>query len=168
MGTCDNSAGDAAGRPMTLDEAIAHAEDVAGACDTACRREHKQLADWLKELRDMKRKCAISEDSAPVGDMAAMREALTKVSEWMAHRIATGGFEASPTFPTVLENIVLPALAKPPRNCDRTFIDRPAMYYEFKDWCNAKGHTMEPKLAYDAFDWLLATANEKGENDGSK
>lgn len=56
--------------------------------------------------------------SAPVGDVAALREALTKVSEWMAHRIATGGFEASPTFPTVLENIVLPALAKPPRNCD--------------------------------------------------
>ena len=52
------------------------------------------------------------------GDMKAMREALTKVSEWMAHRIATGGFEASPTIPTVLEDVVLPALAKPPRNCD--------------------------------------------------
>lgn len=50
--------------------------------------------------------------------MAAMREALTKVSEWMAHRIATGGFEASPTIPTVLEDVVLPALSAPPRNCD--------------------------------------------------
>lgn len=29
-----------------------------------------------------------------VGDAAAMREALTKVSEWMAHRIATGGLWA--------------------------------------------------------------------------
>ena len=50
--------------------------------------------------------------------MKAMREALTKVSEWMAHRIATGGFEASPTIPTVLEDVVLPALARPARNCD--------------------------------------------------
>ena len=51
-------------------------------------------------------------------DMKAMRDALAKVKEWMAHRIATGGFEFSATFPTMLEDVVLPALAKPPRACD--------------------------------------------------
>ena len=39
---------------MTLDEAIAHADEVAGARDTECRRDHKQLADWLRELKGLR------------------------------------------------------------------------------------------------------------------
>jgi len=35
---------------MTLDEAIQHCEERA-SCDDKCGLEHKQLADWLKELR---------------------------------------------------------------------------------------------------------------------
>ena len=39
---------------MTLEEAIAHCEDVAndraGCCED-CAEEHRQLAEWLKELR---------------------------------------------------------------------------------------------------------------------
>ena len=34
---------------MELDEAIAHAESRAGD-ETECRREHGQLAEWLREL----------------------------------------------------------------------------------------------------------------------
>ena len=69
------------------------------------------------------------------GDAAAIRGALTKVSEWMAHRIATGGFEASPTIPTVLEDVVLPALAKPQRNFDR-----------FNDYAEAKDYFVKHEL----------------------
>lgn len=41
---------------MTLDEAIMHAEERAaeGTCGDECRLEHAQLAEWLKELRDMR------------------------------------------------------------------------------------------------------------------
>lgn len=35
---------------MTLDEAIKHCEEKANGCD-ACAEEHKQLAEWLKELK---------------------------------------------------------------------------------------------------------------------
>lgn len=35
---------------MSLDEAIAHCEEKAKTCD-ACGLEHKQLAEWLKELK---------------------------------------------------------------------------------------------------------------------
>ena len=39
---------------MTLEEAIIHCEDVAndraGCCED-CAEEHRQLAEWLKELR---------------------------------------------------------------------------------------------------------------------
>lgn len=41
---------------MTLDEAIKHAEEKArdaNACE-ACRKDHEQLATWLKELKACK------------------------------------------------------------------------------------------------------------------
>ena len=62
---------DAASSPLTLDEAIAHADEVAGDCGTACKREHRQLADWLRELR--------SRRSAERGDCAKLREALEAI-----------------------------------------------------------------------------------------
>lgn len=39
---------------MTLDEAIRHCEDVANdrcGCAEDCVSEHRQLADWLRELQ---------------------------------------------------------------------------------------------------------------------
>ena len=37
---------------MTLDEAIEHAEEVANSnCCSECSKEHKQLVEWLKELK---------------------------------------------------------------------------------------------------------------------
>lgn len=43
---------------MTLDEAIAHAKEVfenQSVCED-CREEHKQLAEWLEELKQNKSK----------------------------------------------------------------------------------------------------------------
>jgi len=40
---------------MTLEEAIEHAEDTAkSAIGCECRDEHRQLAEWLKELKAVK------------------------------------------------------------------------------------------------------------------
>lgn len=37
---------------MTLDEAIKHCEEVYQECSNkGCAEDHKQLADWLKQLR---------------------------------------------------------------------------------------------------------------------
>lgn len=39
---------------MTLAEAIEHAEIVAETCGiSACAEEHKQLIEWLKQLRNL-------------------------------------------------------------------------------------------------------------------
>ena len=41
---------------MTLDEAIRHCEDVANdrcGCAEDCVSEHRQLAEWLKELQSI-------------------------------------------------------------------------------------------------------------------
>ena len=41
---------------MTLDEAIKHCEEVADTCENAeCGKEHKQLAEWLKALKTLKK-----------------------------------------------------------------------------------------------------------------
>ncbi len=41
---------------MTLEEAIVHAEDTAkSAIGCECREEHRQLAEWLKELQETRK-----------------------------------------------------------------------------------------------------------------
>ncbi|WP_279325789.1 hypothetical protein [Clostridium thermobutyricum] len=39
---------------MTLDEAIEHCEEISKIKCDKCGREHKQLADWLKELKNLR------------------------------------------------------------------------------------------------------------------
>lgn len=46
---------------MTLEEAIIHAETVADRCavtdgNIKCEMEHRQLAEWLKELKARREK----------------------------------------------------------------------------------------------------------------
>lgn len=131
----------------------------------------KLLCDTIEYLRDRL--------NAPAGNMAAMRETLValqarfeknvmayqdryfKFTGWHWHKKAKEAARWRDVFSELNEQCRA-ALATPPRNCDRKFADQPAMYYEFKDWCNKKGHTMEPKLAYDAFDWLLEQSDKKG------
>lgn len=56
-------------KPMTLDEAIAHAKDVAKiqshTCiseQRKCSAEHEQLAEWLQKLADYEDKTPITDD----------------------------------------------------------------------------------------------------------
>ena len=37
--------------PLTLDEAIKHAEERASLSCDECAKQHRQLAEWLKELK---------------------------------------------------------------------------------------------------------------------
>lgn len=96
-------------KSMTLDEAIAHAEKAVN--DTPCGQEHKQLADWLKELREIKN-----------SNVAAMREALVKAD--VAFRfISKSAWFIDANFSETKEvmeacNAISAALSAPPRNCD--------------------------------------------------
>lgn len=40
---------------MTLDEAIEHTKEVSEECEGKCSKEHKQLYEWLCELRFYRR-----------------------------------------------------------------------------------------------------------------
>ena len=39
---------------MTLDDAIKHCQQVADESDCECADEHRQLAEWLQELKEFK------------------------------------------------------------------------------------------------------------------
>lgn len=41
---------------MTIDEAIKHAQEVAGESCTDCAKEHGQLARWLMELKQRRKR----------------------------------------------------------------------------------------------------------------
>jgi len=43
-------------RTMTIEQAIEHAEDTAiSAIGCECREEHRQLAEWLRELQERRK-----------------------------------------------------------------------------------------------------------------
>ena len=107
-------------KPETLSDIIAEkrrlAEQMRNNLSTGLVRQWHQQAE-IKSLEDeadrldrarMKMEIEIANLRK---ENAKLRDALTKVKEWMEHRIATRGFEASATFPTMLEDVVLPALA---------------------------------------------------------
>lgn len=43
---------------MTLDEAIEHAKWCANESTGECSKEHRQLTEWLEELKLLRVKCA--------------------------------------------------------------------------------------------------------------
>lgn len=46
---------------MKLQDAIQHCEDVAEHCDNKeCAADHRQLAQWLKELQELREKQTLS------------------------------------------------------------------------------------------------------------
>lgn len=49
-------------KKMTLDEAIKHCEEVADSKCDECGAEHRQLAEWLKELKELKEEERREED----------------------------------------------------------------------------------------------------------
>ena len=106
----------------------------------------KLLCDTIEYLRE--------QSNAQIGNAAAIREA--------AKEFVSVILDKKPGIHNLhrLAEKCRDALAKPPRNCDRKFADHPTMYYEFRDWCHKKGHTIEPLLASDAFDWFLETTEE--------
>ena len=164
--------GNATDHAMTLDEAIEHAEKVADRCDTSCGREHRQLAEWLKELRDIRRH--------GIGNAAAMREALASLrnaARNFCHQILNSKYNdimdeykcRERGFPALLDlRYAIPkanfALSGPARNCD---------FYDNKTDAETRfveetGENDTSQHYWQMFAiWLFAPAAErKGEGDG--
>lgn len=90
---------------MTLDEAILHAEEVAKNNSTCeeCRMQHKQLAEWLRELKKYKegetikkvetkrliKKRALNDNQISIGDQV----------QWKRHPYDTSVYEVKQMLP---------------------------------------------------------------------
>ncbi len=146
---------------MTLDEAINHAETIAVQCNTECSREHKQLADWLKELRGLRH--------MRIGNSAAMREALSDACYAMFNFLKSknGGYEEMSNALDKAKS----ALSEPARNCD-IYTTSASAGQAINEHC--KNRAEDGSCVYScphryaeggcAFSWILAPATEKGAN----
>ena len=108
---------------MTLDEAIEHAREVAGAkyaeaveCANAydragaeacheCRKEHAQLADWLEELRQRR---AAEQDSldAMCGQIEKVVRTESDDDDWYAALLRDGSWVHFHTMNDVLRRFI--------------------------------------------------------------
>ena len=145
---------------MTLNEAIEHAESCVN--DTPCGQAHKQLADWLKELRDMK--------SRNVGNAAAMREALETLLNlaWVVQDENSEGGPRTRVPEQFIIEVAKSALSAPARNCDKMpDIDNLTLHDLAKSPCKSTLEYASREELLALVRWLLAPAAErKGEGDG--
>lgn len=141
---------------LSLDEAIAHAEEMVD--DTPCGQQHRQLADWLKELREMKK--------SSVYNIAAIHEALETLRDEAEsnydlrdYPIAGAPGERGVAHCVDAETIideVNSALSKPARNCDLFGGDKYKLHSLWRNWTGTKDGQNEDGTAKLTFgEWLL-------------
>lgn len=145
--------------PLTIDEAIAHAEAMVN--DTPCGQQHRQLADWLKELKNLK--------SIPAMNNAAMREALENLLDEaksnydlrdypIAGAPGERGVAHCVDAETIIDEINS-ALSKPARNCDLFGGDKYKLHSLWYDWTGTKDGVNEDGTVKLTFgEWLLEEA----------
>ena len=139
-------------KPLTLDEAIAHAEEHVN--DTPCGRQHKQLADWLKELREMK--------NSPAGNAAAMREALLRVLRLANVTDDGAGSGWNEDVAAMVADIARTAISKPARNCDLFGGDKEKLHAKWFEWSGTKeGHNSDGTVKLTFGEWLLEEADKE-------
>ena len=135
--------------PMTLDEAIEHAESCVN--DTPCGCAHKQLADWLKELKEYK--------SGKFGNGFAMHSALKEIHDRVNSLDEDCGVD-----PIDIRNIAREALSKQPRNCDDLENSDSAIDYWNNNSKLLQGlavFTIDGEQYHNIVEWLYAKKNDK-------
>lgn len=149
-------------KQLTLDDAIAHAEERIN--DTPCGRQHKQLADWLKELKTLK--------SIPAMNNAALREALENLRDEaltgydlhdypIAGAPGERGVAHCVDAETIIDEINS-ALSKPERNCDLFGGDKDKLHAKWWEWSGTKeGQNEDGTVKLTFGEWLLEEADKE-------
>ena len=133
-------------------------DEIADRLEAAHKREE---AEWKRQECDLLA-CIAEERQKPIGNFAALREALKAIGGLCAGLMPTwdGAFGR-------IKDITEAALATPARNCDMPLVvDGPADNNADKAWLVFKRHN--PNVYLDVsgllrcIDWLLAPATEGG------
>ena len=103
----------------------------------------------------------------PSGNAAALREALVGLIDGICfHCDLSGDCKGAPCEKMQKAKA---ALAKPPRNCNLYGGDYKMLHTKWSEWtASPSGRNPNNTMKMTFSEWLLALANEKGENDGSK
>ena len=108
---------------MTLDEAIRHCEEVADGCSGAeCKADHRQLAEWLKELKERREHIAEVSKKELTAEVRRMN---TVSREDAIASVKTGTFMASLLYgqsdalKTAMAESVQIIIGLPPRELER-------------------------------------------------
>lgn len=138
-------------KQLTLDEAIAHAEERVN--DTPCGRQHKQLADWLKELREMKH--------SPNGNAAAIRDSVVRMRDMGVDYNNDGDYDSCFNSYELVE-IANAALSKPARNCDLFGGDKDKLHAKWWEWSGTKeGQNEDGTVKLTFGEWLLEESDKE-------
>lgn len=120
------------GKPFYVDVGTSMvAVRCASNHDVIVEYDHARCPQIIKIAEDMCDRMNREVEIYNSGNYAKLREALVKVKEWMEHRIASCGFDASVTFLTMLEDVVLPILSateKGKGGCDMSAKIKSGMY----------------------------------------
>ena len=102
---------------MTIDDAISHAEEVANASDTPCARQHRQLADWLLELKRLRKS---NDKRCNAAEMRDALEGMCKASQEVFCSFARETFYGERRLDSlgVAFDKAQAVLSAPPRQCD--------------------------------------------------
>lgn len=149
-------------KPLTLDEAIAHAEERIN--NTPCGRQHKQLADWLKELREMKK--------SPVSNIAAMHDVLERLRDealtgYDLHDYPIAGAPDERGISHCVDadfivDEINDAFSKPARNCDLFGGDKEKLHAKWWAWSGTKeGQNEDGTVKLTFGEWLLEEADKE-------
>ena len=163
----------------TFKLSAANYREIADRIEAAWKREREELDKRISDLEayaklwtgradELRLKCyEFYAKAKPVGNSAAMREALVKI-----HDLTNALDEECGVDPVEIRDLARAALSAPARNCDLPLVvDGPADNNADKAWLVFKHHN--PDAYFDVsgllrcIDWLLAPAAErKGETDG--
>ena len=151
---------------MTLEEAIIHCEDVAndraGCCED-CAEEHRQLAEWLKELKAYKEQTG----GDLISRQAVMRIVAFECGEWkgLAKTIIKEIEQLSPITPKEEPERVMCATCK-------HYNEHPTGMLAVERWCRSPiweraGRAPHP-INHDGFKLIICDYYERmeGQNNG--
>jgi hypothetical protein len=154
---------------MTLEEAIKHASEKAQCSEGSCSQEHRQLAEWLTELRDRRSE----EDLAVFPDEVA--EILTE-----SECLLADGFEGALIGYAQQFNNVMALYDRD--KCIEILVERDGMTYEIADeyfefntagaWVGEKTPAFARLLPHGfsmitALEGVLSSSSEEGSESGS-
>lgn len=149
-----------------------HAHALADRIEASWKRVEQTYLDQIRDAMNQWGHEKYKAERAPIGNSAALREALSQTHQWLI-RLFEGGNDDSDIDHIMshlqhCRNVCASALSAPPRNCD-VYKTPEESIRMFESYIRESGKVGFINPFTEVVKWLFAPATEKkGESDGSK